>query len=150
MSRRATCDPVDILLVEDNPGDVRLTEEAFKDARINNELHVVTDGEAALDYLHRRGEYEDVTRPQLVLLDLNIPKVNGLEVLEEVRDDPDLTTLPVIILTSSRAEEDIVKGYELHTNAYITKPIGPDEFLKVVRSFEEFWLTLVELPDGGV
>jgi CheY-like chemotaxis protein len=139
-------DPIDILLVEDNPGDVRLTEEAFKEGRINNTLHVVTDGQEAMDYLKRRGEYADAKRPHLVLLDLNLPKMDGLDVLEEIRADGDLTRLPVIILTSSEAEEDVVRSYELNTNAYLTKPVGPDEFLELVRSFEQFWFTMVRLP----
>ncbi|QLG28210.1 response regulator [Halorarum halophilum] len=147
MTGQTSCEPVDILLVEDNPGDVRLTKEAFTGARINNTMHVVTDGEAALDFLHQRGEHESAPRPKLVLLDLNLPKVDGLEVLEAVKDDPDLTSIPVIILTSSEAEEDIVRSYELHTNAYLTKPINPDEFMELVRSFEQFWFTLVRLPD---
>lgn len=140
---------IDILLVEDNPGDVRLTEEAFAEARLNNTLHVATDGVEALDFLHRRGDHESAPRPRLVLLDLNIPKVDGLEVLEEIRESPDLTSIPVIVLTSSEAEEDIVKSYELHTNAYLTKPISPDEFVDLVRSFEDFWFTLVRLPPSS-
>lgn len=147
MSAPTEGEPIDILLVEDNPGDVRLTKEAFTEARINNTMHVVTDGEAALDFLRQRGEYESVPRPKLVLLDLNLPKVDGLEVLEEVKDDAELAPIPVIILTSSEAEEDIVRSYELHTNAYLTKPISPDEFMDLVRSFEQFWFTLVRLPD---
>lgn len=137
---------VDILLVEDNPGDVRLTEEAFEEGCINNELHVVEDGAAALDYLYQRGSYEDVTRPHLILLDLNLPKVGGIEVLEEIKNDSELKSIPVIVLTSSEAEQDIVKSYELHTNAYLTKPINPDEFIELVRTFEDFWFTLVRLP----
>ena len=147
MTEPTACEPVDILLVEDNPGDVRLTKEAFTGARIKNTMHVVTDGEAALDFLHRRGEYESAPRPRLVLLDLNLPKVDGLEVLEAVKDDPDLASIPIIVLTSSEAEEDIVRSYELHTNAYLTKPINPDEFMDLVKSFEQFWFTLVRLPD---
>lgn len=139
-------DPIDILLVEDNPGDVRLTEEAFKEGQINNTMHVVRDGEEALDFLNQRGEYTTASRPDIVLLDLNLPKIDGLEVLEEIRDDPELTTLPVIILTGSGAEEDVVKGYELHTNAYLTKPPNPDEFIDLARKFEDFWFTLVKLP----
>lgn len=139
-------DPIDILLVEDNPGDVRLTEEAFKEAKINNTLHVVTDGKEALDYLYRRGDHEGASLPNLILLDLNLPKVNGMEVLEDIKDDADLRRIPVVILTGSEAEEEVVRGYELHTNAYLTKPVNPDEFIDLVRSFEEFWFTLVELP----
>lgn len=138
--------PVDILLVEDNPGDVRLTREAFKEARISNELHVARDGEAALDFLHQRGEFEDAPRPRLILLDLNLPKRDGDEVLAEIKADESLRSIPVTVLTSSAAEEDIARSYNLHTNAYLTKPIDPDEFVDVVRSFEEFWFTLVQLP----
>ena len=139
-------EPVDILLVEDNPGDVRLTREAFAEARINNDLHDVNDGEAALDFLHQRGDHADAPRPDLMLLDLNLPKVDGLDVLEEVKSHDDLRTIPVVVLTSSEAEEDVVQSYEQHTNAYLTKPIDPNEFVDVIRSFERFWLTLVELP----
>jgi CheY-like chemotaxis protein len=139
-------EPVDILLVEDNPGDVRLTREAFAEARINNDLHDVNDGEAALDFLHQRDDHADAPRPDLILLDLNLPKVDGLDVLEEVKSHDDLRTIPVVVLTSSEAEEDVVQSYEQHTNAYLTKPIDPNEFVDVIRSFERFWLTLVELP----
>ena len=139
-------DPIDILMVEDNPGDVRLTEEAFREARISNTMHVARDGEIAMDFLRRRDEYADAPRPNLVLLDLNLPRMNGMDVLAEIKDDPNLKRLPVIILTGSEAEEDIVRGYELQSNAYLTKPVDPDEFLDLVRSFEEFWLTLVHLP----
>ncbi|MCD2203515.1 response regulator [Halobacterium sp. KA-6] len=139
-------EPVDILLVEDNPGDVRLTREAFAEARINNDLHDVNDGEAALDFLHQRGDHANAPRPDLMLLDLNLPKVDGLDVLEEVKSHDDLRTIPVVVLTSSEAEEDVVQSYEQHTNAYLTKPIDPNEFVDVIRSFERFWLTLVELP----
>ena len=139
-------EPVDILLVEDNPGDVRLTQEAFADAAINNDLDVVTDGQAALDYLYQDGEYGDAPRPDLILLDLNLPKVDGMTVLEDIKNNSDLCTIPVVVLTSSQAEEDVVESYENHSNAYLTKPIDPDEFVTLVRSFERFWLTLVELP----
>jgi chemotaxis family two-component system response regulator Rcp1 len=138
--------PVDILLVEDNPGDVRLTQEAFDEARINNDLHVVNDGEAALQFVEQRESYADAPRPDLILLDLNLPKVDGLDVLEHVKSEESLRRIPVVVLTSSEAEEDIVESYEQHTNAYLTKPIDPGEFVDVIRSFEEFWLTLVQLP----
>jgi len=138
--------PIEILLVEDNPGDVRLTEEAFREGRIDNELHVVTDGESALDFLYRRGDHADAVQPDLVLLDLNLPKVDGMEVLERVKDDPDLKQIPVIVLTSSEDETDIVESYDRHTNAYLTKPIDPDEFVDLVRSLESFWLRFVHLP----
>jgi len=132
-------EPIDVLLVEDNPGDVRLTREAFQDGRINNTLHVVTDGEEALEFLFRRGEYGDAPCPHLVLLDLNLPRIDGQEVLEEMRDDPELKRIPVVILTSSESEQDVVRSYELQANAYLTKPVDPDEFTDLVRSFEEFW-----------
>ncbi|WP_336360151.1 response regulator [Haladaptatus sp. ZSTT2] len=138
--------PIDILLVEDNPGDVRLTEEAFNEGKINNELHVVTDGVEALDFLYRRGEYESAIRPQLILLDLNLPKIDGLEVLEQLKSDAKLKHIPIVVLTSSAAEADIVKSYELHTNAYLTKPINPDEFISLVQTFEQFWFEFVQLP----
>ncbi|WP_290817986.1 response regulator [Halovivax sp.] len=141
--------PVEILLVEDNPGDVRLTEEAFREARIENNLHVVTDGVEALQFLERRGEYGDVPRPDLVLLDLNLPRMNGDEVLEALKDDPELRTIPVIVLTSSAAEEDVVKSYKLHANAYLTKPVDPAEFIDTVQSFERFWFSIVKLPGAG-
>jgi CheY-like chemotaxis protein len=146
MTGYRTGDPIDVLLVEDNPGDVRLTEGAFEEGRINNNLHVATDGEEAMDFLHRREGYEDAPRPHLVLLDLNLPGKDGHEVLEEIRADEDLNRLPVIVLTSSKAEEDVIRSYELSTNAYLTKPIGPDEFMELVRSFEQFWFTMVRLP----
>lgn len=138
--------PAQILLVEDNPGDVRLTKEAFEHGRIENDLHVVTDGVDALEFLHQRGGYDDAPRPDLVLLDLNLPRKNGDEVLEELKADPDLRSIPVIVLTSSKAEEDIARSYDLHANAYLTKPVDPEEFIDTVRAFEEFWLSLVRLP----
>lgn len=139
-------EPAQILLVEDNPGDVRLTKEAFKQGRIENALHVVSDGTEALDFLSQRGEYADAPRPDLILLDLNLPGKDGEDVLEELKDDPALRSIPVIVLTSSRAEEDVVKSYELHANAYLTKPVDPDEFIETVRAFEKFWFSVVRLP----
>lgn len=138
--------PVEILLVEDNPGDVRLTEEALREAKMRNNLHVVGDGEAALRFLHREGEFGDAPRPDLVLLDLNLPKKGGQEVLSEIKADPGLRRIPVVILTTSKAEEDILKSYDLHANCYITKPVDFEQFIRVVRSIEEFWLTVVKLP----
>jgi CheY-like chemotaxis protein len=137
---------VDILLVEDNPGDVRLTREAFRELDLDGDLHVVNDGEEALDFLFRRGAHDDAPRPDLVLLDLNLPKVDGLEVLEEIKGDPGLRRIPVVVLTGSKAEEDIVESYDRHSNAYLTKPIDPQEFVDLVKSFESFWLSLVKLP----
>ena len=139
-------DPADILLVEDNPGDIRLTEEAFKEGQIDNTLHVVTDGVEALDFLYRRGEHTDAPRPDIILLDLNLPRKNGDEVLAEIREDTDISQIPVIVLTSSGAQEDIVTSYELQANAYLTKPIDPAEFIEIVRSFEAFWLSTVRFP----
>ncbi|WP_293027171.1 response regulator [Natronococcus sp.] len=139
-------EPAQLLLVEDNPGDVRLTREAFKQGRIDNDLHTVSDGSDALDFLHQRGEYEDAPRPDLVLLDLNLPRKDGEEVLADLKDDSELQSIPVIILTSSRAEEDIARSYELHANAYLTKPVDPDEFIETVRAFEKFWFSVVRLP----
>ncbi|WP_222919900.1 response regulator [Natrinema sp. SYSU A 869] len=139
-------EPAQILLVEDNPGDVRLTKEAFKQGRIENDLHVVSNGAEALDFLSQREPYADVPRPDLVLLDLNLPGKDGEEVLEELKEDPALRSIPIIVLTSSRAEEDIVKSYELHANAYLTKPVDPDEFIETVRAFEKFWFSVVRLP----
>ncbi|OLZ41791.1 two-component system response regulator [Natrinema saccharevitans] len=139
-------EPARILLVEDNPGDVRLTKEAFEQGRIENDLSVVSNGAEALDYLSRRGEYADAPRPDLILLDLNLPGKDGEDVLEDLKDDPKLRSIPVIVLTSSRAEEDIAQSYELHANAYLTKPVDPDEFIETVRAFEKFWFSVVRLP----
>lgn len=135
-----------ILLVEDNPGDVRLTKEAFKQGRIENDLYVVSDGTKALDFLAQQNEYSDAPRPDLILLDLNLPRTDGEEVLLELKADPQLRSIPVIVLTSSRADEDIARSYELHANAYLTKPVDPDEFIETVRAFEEFWFSVVRLP----
>jgi len=138
--------PIDILLVEDNPGDVRLTREAFKLNKINNNLHVVTDGVEALDFLFQNGAYRDAPHPDLILLDLNLPKKTGHEVLEEIKQDNKLRRLPVIILTTSQAEEDVLKTYNLHANCYINKPVDFDQFMKSIRLIGEFWLTIVQLP----
>lgn len=138
--------PIEILLVEDNPGDVRLTFEAFKEAKLGNHLHVAQDGQDALDFLRRRGKHADAPRPDLILLDLNLPKKDGREVLGEVKADPELRQIPVIVLTISRAEEDILKSYNLNANCYVSKPIELEQFLAVVRSIQNFWLTIVTLP----
>ncbi len=138
--------PIDILLVEDNPADVRLTREALKEAKVVNELHVVKDGVAALKFLQRQNSYANAPRPDLILLDLNLPKKDGREVLAEVKQDDQLKSIPVVVLTTSRADEDIVRSYHLHANAYVTKPVDLAQFLKVVRSLEEFWLAVVTLP----
>lgn len=138
--------PVEILLVEDNPGDVRLTKEALKECKIRNHLNVVVDGIEAMDYLHGRGAHKDARRPDLILLDLNLPKMDGREVLAKVKSDEKLHKIPVVILTSSEAERDIAKSYDLHANCYITKPIDLHQFLTVVEEIQEFWLTIVRLP----
>lgn len=139
-------DEIHILLVEDNPGDVRLTREALRGARVANDLQVVGDGEAAIDYLRRRGRYVDAPRPDIVLLDLNLPRLDGREVLMDIKSDPDLAKIPIIILTSSSAERDIQSSYELHANCYISKPVDFTEFIEAVRSLEGFWLRIVRLP----
>ena len=141
-----TATPIQILLVEDSPGDVRLTQEVLRDAKIANELHVVGDGEQAMAFLHRTGAHAAGPRPDLVLLDLNLPRKDGREVLSEMSHDDDLHSIPVIVLTTSAAEQDILHSYELSANAYITKPIDLDEFIRVVRSIEAFWLSIVRLP----
>lgn len=137
---------IDILLVEDNPGDVRLTQEALKEAKVRNRLHVVEDGVAAMGFLHQEGEYQGMPKPDLILLDLNLPKKDGREVLEEIKQDPSLMRIPVVVLTTSQAEEDIVRSYDLHANCYVTKPVDLDQFINIVKSIEDFWLTIVKLP----
>jgi len=138
--------PVEILLVEDNPGDVRLTTEVLKDAKLCNKISVVGDGIEAIDFLRHQGGYTAAVRPDLILLDLNLPRMNGREVLEEIKGDPDLMHIPVVVLTTSSAEQDILKSYSLHANCYITKPVDLDQFSKVVSSIEEFWFSIVKLP----
>lgn len=138
---------IDILLVEDNSGDVRLAQEALKESKVKNQLHVVTDGVEATDFLFKRNDYKDAPRPDLIILDLNIPKKHGHEVLAEVKADEDLKRIPVIILTTSKAEEDILKTYNLHANCYITKPLDFDKFMEVIKSIGDFWLTIVKLPN---
>jgi two-component system, chemotaxis family, response regulator Rcp1 len=138
--------PIQILLVEDSPGDVRLTQEVLRDAKIANELHVVGDGESAMAFLRQTGEFAGRPSPDLVLLDLNLPRKDGREVLAEMSEDDALHTVPVIVLTTSAAEQDILRSYQLSANAYITKPIDLNEFINVVRSIETFWLSIVRLP----
>jgi chemotaxis family two-component system response regulator Rcp1 len=138
--------PIEILLVEDNPGDVRLTREALAEAKVRNNLAVTSDGVEALAYLRREAPYTDATRPDLVLLDLNLPRKDGREVLAEIKADPDLRRLPVVVLTTSTAEQDILESYNLYANCYITKPVDLDQFLAIVTSIEDFWLTIVKLP----
>ena len=140
------CRPIEILMVEDNPGDVRLTVEALKEGKVRNHMHTVGDGVEALAFLRRQGRYAQMPRPDLILLDLNLPKKNGQEVLAEIKEDPDLRRIPVVILTVSEAEADILKTYNLHANCYITKPVDLDRFIEVVKSIEDFWLTVVMLP----
>ncbi len=140
--------PIEILLVEDNPGDVDLTREALDDAKVANRLHVVDDGAKAMEFLYRRGGFAGVPRPDIILLDLNLPKKDGREVLADIRQDPALAEIPVVVLTTSQAEEDIFRAYRLHANCYITKPVDLEQFLKVIRSIEDFWLTIVKLPGG--
>lgn len=138
--------PIEILLVEDNPADVRLTREALKDARVHNRLHVAADGVEAMAFLRRKGEHAMAPPPGLVLLDLNLPRKDGREVLEEVKEDPGLRHIPVVILTTSQAEQDVLRSYQLCANAYVTKPVDLERFLEVVRSIESFWLEIVRLP----
>lgn len=138
--------PIEILLVEDNPGDVRLTREALKEGKVRNVLSVVQDGVEALAFLKRQGAYAKAARPDLILLDLNLPKIDGQEVLAEIKASPALRAIPVVILTTSSAEQDILRTYNLHANCYITKPLDMDQFISVVKSIEDFWLTVVKLP----
>lgn len=142
-------EPIEILLVEDSPGDVRLTIEALKEGKVHNNLHVVRDGVEAMKFLSKEGEYSGVPHPDLILLDLNLPKKDGREVLKEIKSDSRLKRIPVVILTISSAEEDILKTYNLHANCYITKPVDLDQFIKVVKSIEDFWLEIVRLPPDG-
>ena len=141
--------PIDILLVEDNPGDADLAREALEGGKIKNNLFVVHDGETAMDFLFKAGPYTDMPRPDLILLDLNLPRKDGREVLSDIKSHKDLKRIPVVILTTSKSEEDILKSYNLHANCYITKPIDLNQFVKVVRSIENFWLSIVVLPPNG-
>lgn len=138
--------PIDVLLVEDDPGDELMTREAFEDNKIGNTLHVVRDGEEALDFLYRRGEHTDAPEPDLILLDLNLPKYDGRQVLEKIKSDPDLSHIPVVVLTTSAAEEDILRSYRLHANAYVTKPVDLDQFIAAVRQIDDFFVQVVRLP----
>jgi len=137
---------IEVLLVEDNPGDVRLTKEALKEGRLLNNVNVVGDGIEALSFLRREDKYEQAVQPDLILLDLNLPKKDGREVLAEIKADPNLRRIPVVILTTSSAEEDILKTYDLHANCYVTKPVDLDRFMGVVKSIEDFWVSVVKLP----
>jgi CheY-like chemotaxis protein len=146
MTSPQTARAIEILMVEDNPGDVRLTREALKDHKVWNRLHVVEDGVAALDFVYRRAPHEKAPRPDLILLDLNLPRKDGREVLATIKGDPDLKTIPVVILTTSQAEEDVVRAYNLSANCYVTKPVDFEQFTRIVRAIEQFWLTVVTLP----
>ena len=137
---------VEILLVEDNPGDARLILDAFKDGRVKNNLHIVDDGEEATDFLFKRNQYQNAPRPDLIILDLNLPKKSGLEVLADIKVDENLKSIPVIILTSSNSEEDVIRSYNLHANCYLAKQMDLNKFFELVKSIEDFWLTLVKLP----
>ncbi len=139
--------PIEILLVEDNPGDVRLTEEALKEGKVINRLSVVGDGVEAMAYLRKEGGYAEAVTPDLILLDLNLPRKDGREVLRDVKSDPALRKIPIVVLTTSKDERDILKSYDLHANCYITKPVDFEQFITVVRAIEDFWLTVVKLPN---
>jgi CheY-like chemotaxis protein len=146
MTECTGCEIVDVLLVEDDPGDILMTREAFQQHKIQNKLHVVTDGEQALQFLRQTGEYANVPRPDLILLDLNLPRRSGHEVLAELKDDPRLRVIPVVILTTSQAEEDILRSYSLHANAYVSKPVDFERFMDVIRQIDNFFVTVVKLP----
>jgi len=148
MNAQTIVKPIEILLVEDSPGDVRLTQEILKDTKVRNNLHVVGDGVEAMAFLRHEDKYANMPRPDLVLLDLNLPEKDGREVLAEIKSDEKLKSIPVVVLTVSQAEEDILKAYGLHANCYISKPIDLNQFIKVVKSIEDFWLTIVKLPLG--
>ncbi len=136
----------EILLVEDSPGDIRLTVEALKESRITNNLHIVNDGAEAIDFLLKTGEYANSPKPDLILLDLNLPKINGFEVLKKIKEDETLKVIPVVVLTTSQSEIDILQSYQLHVNCFVSKPIEFDEFFNVIRTIEDFWFTIVKLP----
>jgi CheY-like chemotaxis protein len=146
MSHPETVELVDVLLVEDDPGDVLLIQEAFADNKVRNRVHIVSDGVEALSFLRRDGEYADAPVPDLILLDLNLPRKDGREVLAEVKADEELSLIPVVVLTTSKAEEDVLRSYKLHANAYVTKPVDFDRFIEVVRQIDEFFVTVVKLP----
>jgi two-component system, chemotaxis family, response regulator Rcp1 len=141
--------PIEILLVEDNPGDVRLTVEGLNEGKVRNHLHVARDGVEALAFLRREGEFSNAVRPDLILLDLNLPRKDGREVLQDLKSDPMFRTIPVVVLTTSRSEQDVLRSYELQANCYITKPVDLEQFITVVKSIEDFWLTIVTLPNAS-
>jgi CheY-like chemotaxis protein len=138
--------PIDVLLIEDDPGDILITREAVEHNKIHNTLHVARDGQEGLDYLRQRGAHEGAQRPDLILMDLNLPKYDGRQLLEQIKSDPDLCHIPLVVLTTSSAEEDILRSYRLHANAYVTKPVGFDEFMNVIRQIDEFFVQVVRLP----
>jgi CheY-like chemotaxis protein len=145
MTEQGECQAVDVLLVEDDPGDVLMTKEAFEHYKLRNVLHVVTDGEQALQFLRRTGGYADAPRPGLILLDLNLPRLDGLEVLAELKADPVLKVIPVVILTTSQAQQDVLRSYALHANAYVSKPVDFETFMEVIRQIDNFFVTVVKL-----
>jgi CheY-like chemotaxis protein len=145
MTEHGECQAVDVLLVEDDPGDVLMTKEAFEHYKLRNVLHVVTDGEQALQFLRRAGGYADAPRPGLILLDLNLPRLDGLEVLAELKADPVLKVIPVVILTTSQAQQDVLRSYALHANAYVSKPVDFETFMEVIRQIDNFFVTVVKL-----
>ena len=149
MFPKQSSNAISILMIEDNPGDVRLTREILRDAKVINTLVSVKDGVEALDYLYRQAAYADAPRPDLILLDLNLPRMSGLEILKKIKSDPDLKIIPVVILTTSQAEQDILAGYQAYANAYITKPVSLDQFNRIVQAIEGFWLEIVRLPRIG-
>ena len=149
MSSQGVQGPIEILLVEDNPGDVRLTREALRDGKVRNNLSVADDGVEALAFLRRTGKHANAPRPDLILLDLNLPRLSGREVLAQIKEDPELQSIPVVILTTSQAEQDIVRAYQLNANCYVSKPVDLDQFITVIKSIENFWLTVVKLPPSA-
>jgi CheY-like chemotaxis protein len=149
MKKNSNFEPIEILLVEDNPGDVHLTKEAMKETKVLNKVSVVKDGVEAMDYLRKKGSFSNACRPDLILLDLNLPRKDGREVLAEVKSDADLKRIPVVILTTSQDEKDILKSYNLHANCYIAKPVDLQQFIEVVKSIEDFWVSIVSLPSNG-
>ncbi len=149
-NKRIEAKPVDILLVEDNPADVRLTKEALKDAKVLNEVYIARDGVEAMAFLHRAAPFSEVPVPDLILLDLNLPRKDGREVLAEIKKDSKLMRIPVVVLTTSKADEDIIKSYNLHANAYVTKPVDLNRFIEIIHTMEEFWFTVVKLPPKEV
>lgn len=149
MTDKADMHRIEILLVEDNPGDVRLTQEALKEGKVFNNLNVVMDGVEAMAYLRREGKYANARLPDIILLDLNLPKMDGREVLAAIKEDEDLKRIPTVVLTTSKADEDVLKVYDLHANCYITKPVDLEQFLSVIKSIKDFWFTVVKLPPNG-